>query len=213
MPTIDVFNSEREKVSTIDLDDAIFGVEVREHLLYAAVRWQRARLRSGTHKVKERAEVRGGGRKPWRQKGTGRARQGSIRSPQFRGGGVVHGPKVRSHAFKLNKKVRRAALCSALSRRVAEDALVVLEGLELPEIKTKRMVDFMQRFDLTDMLLVLDQADEKVLRSARNLPKVKVLLADGLNVYDVLNHSNVVFTRGAVAAVTERLNGARAGEA
>lgn len=211
MPTIDVYNSEREKVSTLDLDEGIFGTEVKEHLLYAAVRWQRARAQAGTHKVKERAEVSGGGRKPWRQKGTGRARQGSIRSPQWRGGGIVHGPKVRSHEFKLNKRVRRAALCSALSRRVAEQALVVLQGLELPEIKTRQIADFMKRFEFGDLLLVLDAADEKVMRSARNLPKVKVLLADGLNVYDVLDHRNVVLTQGAVAAITDRLNVASSG--
>jgi len=211
MPTIDVYNSEREKVSSLELDEGIFGAEVKEHLLYAAVRWQRARAQAGTHKVKERAEVRGGGKKPWRQKGTGRARQGSIRSPQWRGGGVVHGPKVRSHAFKLNKQVRRAALCSALSRRVAENGLVVLDGLELPEIKTRRIVDFMKRFELDEMLLVLDAADEKVMLSARNLPKVKVLLAEGLNVYDVLDHRNVVATQGAVAAITDRLKGERSG--
>lgn len=211
MPTIDVYNSEREKVSTLELDEGIFGAEVKEHLLYAAVRWQRARTQAGTHKVKERAEVRGGGKKPWRQKGTGRARHGSIRSPLWRGGGIAHGPKVRSHAFKLNKQVRRAALCSALSRRVAENGLLVLDSLELPEIKTRRIVEFMKRFELEDMLLVLDSADQNLMLSARNLPKVKVLLAEGLNVYDVLDHRNVVATQGAVAAITDRLNAKRSG--
>src|SRR5690242_6026196 len=123
---IDIFNLSHETVGSVDLDDAVFGCEVREHLLYAAVRYQRAKARAGTHKAKERAEVRGGGRKPWRQKGTGRARQGHTRSPQWRGGGVVFGPRVRSHAFKLNKKVRALALKSAISRRVQENALFVL---------------------------------------------------------------------------------------
>lgn len=209
MPTIDVYNQNREKVSSVDLADAVFGTEVKEHLLYAAVRWQRAKARAGTHKVKERAEVSGGGRKPWRQKGTGRARQGSTRSPQWRGGGVVFGPHPRSHAFKLNKKVRKAALCSALSRRVSEEAVVVLDGISLPEFKTRQIADLMKRFELGDMLLVLDAADEKVIRSARNLPKVKVLLADGINVYDVLDHRNLVMTTGAVNAITGRLQTGR----
>lgn len=206
MATIDVYNPNRDKVGEIDLADAVFGAEVREHLLYAAVRYQRAKARAGTHKAKERAEVRGGGRKPWRQKGTGRARQGSIRSPQWRGGGVVFGPRVRSHGFKLNKKVLRSALVSALSRRAAESSVVVLEDWELPEIRTRHVVDFMQRFELSDMLLVA-QRDEKLERSARNLQAVTMLPPEGLNVYDVLHRNNLVMTRAAVDAVTARLSG------
>ena len=204
MATVDVYSSSREKVGELALEDAVFGAEVKEHLLYAAVRYQRAKARAGTHKVKERAEVSGGGRKPWRQKGTGRARQGSTRSPQWRGGGVVFGPRVRSHAFKLNKKVRRQALISALSRRVEDQALVVLEDWELAEIKTRHVADFMGRFELVDMLLVAER-DEKLTRSARNISSVTVLAPEGINVYDVLKRRNLVMTRAAVDAVTARL--------
>jgi large subunit ribosomal protein L4 len=207
MPTIPVYNASREKVGEVSLADSVFGAEVKEHLFYAVVRYQMAARRAGTHSTKGRAEVSGGGKKPWKQKGTGRARQGTIRAPQWRGGGVVFGPKPRSHAFKLNKKVRRSALCGALSRRVQEDALIVLDKLELPEIKTRQVVDFMNRFDLGKTLIVVGSHDETLERSARNLEGVKVLLADGLNVYDVLNHKNVVFTRPAVDAVTARLAG------
>jgi large subunit ribosomal protein L4 len=201
---IDVYNPSREKVGEVDLADGVFGVEVKDHLLYAVVRYQRAAARQGTHKVKERAEVRGGGKKPWRQKGTGRARQGSTRAPHWKGGGVVHGPKVRSHAFKLNKKVRQLALKSALSRRVQESKLVVLDALELPEIKTRQVVDFMARFDFSDVLIVA-MRDEKLERSARNVPTVTMLPPEGLNVYDVLRRRNIVLTRAAVDAVTARL--------
>ncbi|MBX2801422.1 MAG: 50S ribosomal protein L4 [Myxococcales bacterium] len=208
MATVDIHNPNREKVGELDLDDAVFGAEVREHLLYAAVRYQRAKARAGTHKVKERAEVAGGGRKPWRQKGTGRARQGTIRAPQWRGGGVVFGPRVRVHAFKLNRKVRRAALVSAISRRTEESALVVLEDWQLSEIKTRQVTEFMKRFELADMLLVAPR-DERLERSARNIPSVTVLPPEGLNVYDVLRRRNLVMTRAAVEAVTARLTGSR----
>ena len=201
---IDVFDTNREKVGDVDLDDSVFGAEVKEHLLYAAVRYQRAKSRAGTHKVKERAEVRGGGKKPWRQKGTGRARQGSSRSPHWRGGGVVFGPRVRSHAFKLNRKVRQFALKSALSRRIAEGAVVVLDDFAVEAPKTKTVVAFMARFELPDMLLVADRNDP-LEKSARNLPEVTYLPPEGLNVYDVLRRRNLVLTRSAVDAVTSRL--------
>ncbi|MCO4746319.1 MAG: 50S ribosomal protein L4 [Proteobacteria bacterium] len=207
MPTIDVHNTAREKVSSVDLDDAVFGGEVKEHLLYAAVRYQLAARRAGTHKVKGRAEVSGSGKKPFRQKGTGSARAGHKRSPIWRGGGAVFGPTPRSYAFKLNKKVRKAALVSALSRRVEESKLVVLDKLELPEIKTKQVVDLLGRFELSDALVVLDGRDETVLRSARNLSNVTVLPSDGLNVYDLLHRQNLVMTEAAVKAVTARLGG------
>ena len=207
MPTIDVHNAEGQKVSTVDLDDTVFGVEVKEHLLYDAVRYQRAKARAGTHKAKGRAEVRGGGKKPFKQKGTGRARAGTTRAPHWRGGGVVFGPHVRSHAHKLNKKIRRAALCSALSRRAEGNAILVLDGLTLPEVKTRQVTDFMKRFELGDMLLVLSGRDENILKSTRNLPNVTVLLTEGLNVYDVLHRGNLVLTQDAVQAVTERLGG------
>ena len=200
----DVYNQGREKVGNIDLADDVFGVEVREHLLYAVVRYQRNAARSGNHKVKQRSEVRGGGKKPWRQKGTGRARQGHSRSPHWVGGGVVFGPVVRSHAFKLNKKVRLAALKSALSRRVVDQAVYVLEDLALPEFKTRQVTDLMERFELGDALIVAPR-DEKLERSARNLASVTVLAPEGLNVYDVLRRKNLVLTRAAVDAVITRL--------
>lgn len=205
MPTVDVYNQEREKVADIELDDRIFGSEVNENLMFAMVRYQLAKRRQGTHKAKERSDVRGGGAKPYRQKGTGRARQGTIRAPQWRGGGIVHGPRPRSHAFKLNKKVRRAALRSALSRRVEEDAVVVIEDLKLPEIKTKQVVELLKRFELDDALLVLAEKDDIVVRSARNLRELTVLPPEGVNVYDILSRKSLVLTQGAVQALTKRL--------
>lgn len=207
MATIDVHNASGAKVDTIDLPDAIFGADVLEHLLYAAVRYQRAKARAGTHQVKERSDVRGGGRKPWKQKGTGRARQGSIRAPQWRGGGIVFGPRTRSHAHKMNKQMRRTALCSALSRRLSESKIVVLDDLVLPEIKTKQVANLMKTFSLEDMLLVVGADQENVVRSARNLPSVTVLPPEGVNVYDVLKHKTVVLTRGAVNALVARVGG------
>lgn len=204
MPTIDVRNQDNEKVSTFDLDDNVFGAEVKGHLLHTIVRYQLAKRRQGTHAVKGRAEVRGGGKKPFRQKGTGRARAGTIRSPIWRGGGTVFGPTPRSYAFKLNKKVRRAALASALSKRTEDNNLIVLDKIEFGEIKTKQVIGFMKTFGLEDMLLVCS-ADEKVQKSARNLPGVTVLPPEGLNVYDVLLRSNLVMTEDAVKFITERL--------
>ncbi len=204
MATIDIFDTERSKVGEFELNDSVFGAEVRDHLLYAAVRYQRAKKRAGTHKAKERAEVRGGGRKPWRQKGTGRARQGSTRSPQWRGGGVVFGPRVRSHAFKLNRKVRRLALVSALSRRCAESQLVLLDKFELEQIKTRQVVDFQKRFELDTVLLVASR-DENLYKSARNIAGVTVMPPEGVNVYDILRHKSLVMTKEAVEALTARL--------
>jgi large subunit ribosomal protein L4 len=208
MPTVDVYNMNREKVGEIGLADTVFGAEVREHLFYALVRYQLAKKRQGTHSTKHRAEVNGGGKKPWKQKGTGRARQGTIRAPQWRGGGTVFGPKPRLHDFKLNKKVRASALRGALSRRVQESALLVLESVDLPAIKTRQVVDFMAKFELPEVLVITNGSDENFAKSARNLQNVTVLPVEGLNVYDVLNHRNLIMTRGAVDAVTARLGGA-----
>lgn len=205
MPTIHVYNLQHEKVGTLELSDTVFGAPVKEHLFYDVVRYQLAARRAGTHAVKGRAQVSGGGRKPWRQKGTGRARQGSSRSPHWRGGGVVFGPHPRSHAIDLPKKVRRAALRSALSRRCDEQALWVVDSFTLPEIKTRHVVDMMKNFELDDMLLVLTQKDEVVLKSARNLQKVTVLPVEGLNVYDVLRHRNLVVTADAADHIVARL--------
>lgn len=207
MPNVDLYNVEGKKIGQLELDDAIFGAEVKEHLLYAAVRYQRARARAGTHKAKERAEVRGGGKKPWRQKGTGRARQGTIRAPQWRGGGVVFGPRLRSHAHKLNKKVRKAALFSAVSRRVEEGKCIVIDDATLAEPKTRRVAEFMKVLDLDGMVLVTN-ATENMGLAARNIPSVTVLRHDGLNVYDVLRRPTLVLTKDAVAQVTKRYKGA-----
>lgn len=205
MPKVDIFNTDKKKVGEIDLADAVFGTEVKEHLFYAAVRYQMAARRAGTHQTKGRTQVSGGGKKPYRQKGTGRARQGTRRAVQFRGGGVVHGPHTRSHAHNLPKKVRRAALKSALSRRTEENALTVFEAFELSEIKTRAFVDVMKKFEFEDLLLVLSEKDETVIKSARNISGVKVLPVEGLNVYDVLDHKNLAMTSAAVDAVVARL--------
>ena len=207
MPTVDVYNLKKKKVGSADLSDAVFGVEVKEHLFYSAVRYQMAARRAGTHSTKGRTDVRGGGRKPFRQKGTGRARQGTISAPHYRSGGVVHGPHPRSHAHKMPKKVRRAALKSALSRRAEENAVTVFDAFELSEIKTKAFVDVMKTFEMEEVLLVLTELDDTVARSARNIPGVKVLPVAGLNVYDILDHKKLAFTSAAVDAVVARLEG------
>lgn len=205
MPKVDVYNTAKKKVGEVDLADTIFGAEVKEHLFYAAVRYQMAARRAGTHATKGRTQVSGGGRKPYRQKGTGRARQGTIRAVQFRGGGVVHGPHNRSHAHNLPKKVRAAALRSALSRRTEENAVTVFDAFEMSEIKTKAFADVMNKFEFDDLLLVLHEKDDKVYRSARNIPGVKVLPVAGLNVYDILDHKNLALTTSAIDAVVARL--------
>jgi large subunit ribosomal protein L4 len=205
MPKVDVYNTEKKKVGEVDLADTIFGTEVKEHLFYAAVRYQMAARRSGTHQTKGRTQVSGGGKKPYRQKGTGRARQGTTRAVQFRGGGVVHGPHNRSHAHNLPKKVRAAALKSALSRRTEENAVTVFDAFEMNEIKTKAFADVMNKFEFEDLLLVLHEKDDKVYRSARNIPGVKVLPVAGLNVYDILDHKNLALTTSAIDAVVARL--------
>ncbi|RME20132.1 MAG: 50S ribosomal protein L4 [Deltaproteobacteria bacterium] len=205
MPSIDLYNTEREKVGSIDLDDAVFGAEVKPHLFYAVVRYQLAKRRAGTHATRSRAQVSGGGKKPYRQKGTGRARQGTTRAVHWRGGGVVHGPHPRSHAHKLPKKVRRAALRSALSKRVQDEAVTVFDGFQLPEVKTRAFAKVMKTFDFDDLLLVLPERDEAIVRSARNIPGVTVLPVEGLNVYDVLKHKNLAMTKDAVDGVVARL--------
>ena len=205
MPVVDVYNFAHEKTDTVDLPEGVFGAEVKPHLIHAVVRYQLAKRRAGTHKVKTRAEVAGGGRKPHKQKGTGRARAGTTRAAQWRGGGVVFGPKPRSYAFDINKKERAQALRGALSTRVADGTAFVLESLDLTEIKTKSVVDFMTRFELTDALIVMDSIDEVVTKSTRNLKNVTVINSAGINVYDILKKNNLVMTKGAVAALSERL--------
>ena len=207
MAKIDVYNLDRKKVSELTLPDAVFGVEVKDHLLYSVVRYQLAKRRQGTHKTKVRSEVSGGGKKPWKQKGTGRARQGSTRSPQWRGGGVVFGPTPRSYAFKLNKKVRAAALRSAISRRFSENALIVLDALTLPENKTRQVAAFLERFDLADAIIVAPATDDAIRMSARNIQSVTVVPPEGLNVYDILRRRTIVMTPETVEAITARLGG------
>jgi large subunit ribosomal protein L4 len=205
MPVVDLYNSSKEKVGTVALDDTVFASEVKEHLFHMVVRYQLAARRQGTHMAKRRAQVAGGGRKPWKQKGTGRARQGSTRAPHWRGGGSVFGPLPRSHAFKLNKKVRRAALRSALSRRLGEAALVVLDGVALPEVKTRHFAQFMKAFAFESLLVVVATEDTNLSRAARNIPGVTVLPVAGLNVYDVLRHRNIALTAPAIEPIVKRL--------
>jgi large subunit ribosomal protein L4 len=207
MPTLDVYDTNREAVGSIDLEASVFGVEVREHLFHAVVRYQLAKRRQGTHATKGRALISGGGKKPFRQKGTGRARAGTTRAPHWRGGGVVHGPHYRSHAHKLPKRTRRAALCAALSRRVEENRLTVFQSLALPEIKTRQVCDLLARFEMSKVLLVTAGADDNLERSARNIPGVTVLQVAGVNVYDVLKHDHLAITVEAAAALVQRLKG------
>ena len=207
MTTLDVYDVSKETVGSIELDAAVFGVEVREHLFYAAVRYQMAKRRAGTHATKGRALISGGGKKPFRQKGTGRARAGTTRAPQWRGGGVVHGPHYRSHAHKLSKRARRSALCSALSRRAEEGRVTVFQSLALPEIKTRQVVDMIARFEMSKVLVITAGEEDNFEKSARNIPGVTVLPVQGLNVYDVLNHEHLALTVDAVAAVVARLKG------
>lgn len=205
MPTLDVYNWDHEKVSTIDVSDDVFAADVKEHLLYSVVRFQMARRRQGTHSVKGRTQVSGGGRKPYKQKGTGNSRQGTIRAPQWRGGGVVFGPVTRDHGFKLNKKVRAAALRSALSRRANESKIVVIDEFDVPGAKTAQVVKFLERFELTDALFVLEESNVLGRRSTRNLSGVTVVPPEGLNVYDILNRNAIVMTKAAASAVNSRL--------
>lgn len=209
MPNLTVYNTAKEEVSKVDLLDSVFAVEVRESLFYAAVRYQLAKRRAGTHATKSRSQVSGGGKKPFKQKGTGRARAGTTRAVHWRGGGVVHGPHYRSHAHQMNKKARKAALCAALSRRCEEGRLTVLDNVDFAEVKTKHFRNFVQKFEFEreDLLLVTAEKEETASLSARNLPKVTVLPVAGLNVYDVLKHRNIALTTAAVEKVHERLGG------
>jgi large subunit ribosomal protein L4 len=203
MPKVAVYNMAGQQVEEIDLDDHIFAAPVRNDLMNDVVLMYLAGQRQGTHKVKGRSEVRGGGRKPWRQKGTGRARQGSIRSPQWKGGGVVFGPTPRSYKYKLPKKVRRLALYSALTSKVDAQKIVILDKLELSDIKTKHMVALLQQFDLRKVLIVDDVKQENTLLSSRNLEGVKYTDANGVNVYDLLRFEHLVLTKEAVLKVQE----------
>ena len=203
MAKVAVYNMEGKEVDKIELNDSIFGVEVNEHLVHMAVLQQLANNRQGTQKAKTRSEVRGGGRKPWRQKGTGHARQGSTRSPQWTGGGVVFAPTPRDYSFKLNKKEKRAALKSALTSRVVENKFVVVDELKLDEIKTKKFVEVLKNLNVEKALVILNDMDEKVIASAANIPTVKTTQTNELNVFDVLKYDTVVVTKAAVATIEE----------
>ena len=203
MAKVSVYNMEGKEVESIDLNDAVFGVEVNEHLVHMAVVQQLANNRQGTQKAKTRSEVSGGGRKPWRQKGTGHARQGSTRAPQWTGGGVVFAPVPRDYSFKMNKKEKRAALKSALTSRVQENKLIVIDELKFDEIKTKNFKAVMDNLKVSKAYVVLNENDEKVVKSARNLPNVQTALTNTINVYDVMKGGTVILTKDAVKTIEE----------
>ena len=203
MANVSVYNIEGKEVGTIDLNDAVFGVEVNEHLVHMAVVSQLANKRQGTQKAKTRSEVSGGGRKPWRQKGTGHARQGSIRAPQWTGGGVVFAPVPRDYSFKLNKKEKRAALKSALTDKVANAKLIVVDELKFEEIKTKNFAQVMKNLDVNNGLVVVNENDVNVMMSAKNIADVKMALPNTINVYDIMKAGKVVLTKDAVKTIEE----------
>ena len=203
MANVSVYNMEGKEVGTMELSDAVFGVKVNEHLVHMAVVAQLANKRQGTQKAKTRAEVSGGGKKPWRQKGTGHARQGSTRAPQWTGGGVVFAPTPRDYTIRLNKKEKRAALKSALTSRVQENKFLVLDELKMDEIKTKRFKNVLDNLKVSGALVVVGADSDNVVLSARNLPDVKTAYVNTINVYDILKYNTVVATKAAVASIEE----------
>ena len=203
MANVSVFNMEGNEVGTIELNDAVFGVEINENLVHQAVVLQLANNRQGTQKAKTRSEVSGGGRKPWRQKGTGHARQGSTRAPQWTGGGVVFAPVPRDYSFKMNKKEKKAALKSVLTSKVQESKIVVLDELKMDAIKTKDFAKVMSNLKVDNALVVTAAMDTNVIMSAKNIPGVATSVASDINVYDVLNHTTLVVTKDAVASIEE----------
>ncbi len=204
MPKVAVYNVDGKQVGELDLADGVFGIEPNVPVLHSAVLLQQASLRSGTHDTKGRSEVRGGGRKPWKQKGTGRARQGSIRSPQWKGGGIVFGPTPRSYGFKLPRKVRRLAIKSALSSKVVDNQIIVLDQLSLSQPKTKDIAKLLNNLKVSRKALVVTaDFDNNVALSARNIPGVKFVSAEGINVLDVIKHDQLIITKDAVAKVEE----------
>ena len=203
MANVSVFNMEGKEVGTIELSDAIFNVEVNEHLVHMAVVQQLANKRQGTQKAKTRSEVSGGGRKPWRQKGTGHARQGSTRAPQWTGGGIVFAPVPRDYSFKLNKKEKRAALKSVLTDKVQNGKLIVLDELKLDEIKTKKFVAVMDNLKVCKGLVVIAENDETIVKSAKNVADIDTTLVNTMNVYDILNAASLVVTKDALAKIEE----------
>lgn len=204
MSNVSVYNMEGSEVDKIDLNDKVFAVEVNEHLIHMAVTLQLANKRQGTQKAKTRSEVSGGGKKPWRQKGTGHARQGSIRAPQWKGGGIVFAPSPRSYSFKMNKKEKAGAMKSALTSRVNEDKFLVMDSLKFDEIKTKKMVNVLDALKVKKALVILDGEDNaNVALSTRNIKNVKAVTANAINVYDILKYETVIITKNAVSKIEE----------
>jgi large subunit ribosomal protein L4 len=202
---VDIYNTNKEKVSQVELDKKIFGCEIKPHPLYEVMKMQRANRRRGTASTKNRAEVRGGGAKPWRQKGTGRARAGTIRSPLWTGGGVVFGPLPRDYSYRVNKKVKKSALRSALSTKLMENKVLLLDNFHLEEIKTKSFVTILNQLDIKDVLII-DDANINLEKSARNVSFVKVLRPEGLNVYDILKHDTLIITQPCLENITKSLS-------
>ena len=203
MANVSVYNIDGKEVGSIELNDAVFGVEVNEHLVHLAVVSQLANKRQGTQSAKTRSEVSGGGRKPWRQKGTGHARQGSTRAPQWTGGGMVFAPKPRDYSFKMNKKEKRIALLSALSSKVSENKIVVLDSFNLDEVKTKKFAEVMNNIKVSNALFVIEGENKNVVLSGRNIPTVKVSATNEINTYDVLKYETLVVTKAAVEKLEE----------
>ena len=203
MANVKVYNMEGAEVGTIDLKDEVFGVDVNTHVMHMAVVSQLANKRQGTQSARTRAEVRGGGKKPWRQKGTGHARQGSIRAPQWKGGGVVFAPKPREYGFKMNKKEKSLAIKSALTSRVIENKLYVIDDISFDEIKTKKMVGMLGNLKVDKALVVMDKKDDNVILSARNIPAVTTVTSNALNVFDILKYDKMIISKAAVAQIEE----------
>ena len=205
MPQLDVYDLGKSKVGNVDLDSSIFEAPVKEHLLHSVVNWQLAKRRSGSASTKQKGEVSGGGAKPWKQKHMGRARQGSIRAPQWRKGGVVFGPKPKDWSYSINKKTKKNALISALSLKYSEGVLIALNEFILPEIKTKQVAEFVKTFELKSALIVVAGENENLIKAAKNIKNVKVINVDGLNVYDVLKFENLIVTQESLARTQEVL--------
>ncbi len=205
MPQLDVYNLDKGKVGSIDLDPAIFEVPVRKHLLHTVVSWQLTKRRAGTSSTKERGEVSGGGKKPWKQKHLGRARQGSIRAPQWRKGAIIFGPKPKDWSYSLNKKSKRQALLSSLSLKYSEGRMLALNEINLPVVKTKQVADFIKKFELKSALIIVGGDNGNLLKSSRNIPNVKVIKIDGINVYDILRFDTLVMTEESLLRAQEVL--------
>ncbi len=205
MSVLSVYDIEKSKVSELEVSDSVFGVPIKEHLIYEVVRMQMASRRKGTASTKGRSDVRGGGRKPWRQKGTGRARAGTIRSPIWRGGGIVFGPKPRDYSYKIPKKARKAALRSVLSLKVKENKLLILRDFPMEEIKTKKFKEVLDKFELKSVLFVLDKSDPTLEKSSRNIRDIKMMRSEGVNVYDLLKYDNLVMLEPSVKMIERAL--------